>query len=69
MGKQRSPAKADCSLCAARWVEEYHVDGFRFDLASALCRDSKGTPLEAPPLIRDIAKDAVLSKVWQYLLI
>ena len=21
-----------------RWVEEYHVDGFRFDLASCLCR-------------------------------
>lgn len=20
------------------WVEEYHVDGFRFDLASCLCR-------------------------------
>lgn len=46
-----------------RWVEEYHVDGFRFDLASCLCRDSKGTPIEAPPLIRDLAKDPVLSKV------
>lgn len=21
-----------------QWVEEYHVDGFRFDLASCLCR-------------------------------
>lgn len=48
-------------LC--RWVEEYHVDGFRFDLASCLCRDSSGTPLEVPPIIRDIAKDPVLSKV------
>ena len=47
-----------------RWVEEYHVDGFRFDLASCLCRDSNGTPLEVPPIIRDIAKDPVLSKVW-----
>lgn len=46
-----------------RWVEEYHVDGFRFDLASCLCRDSSGTPLEVPPIIRDIAKDPVLSKV------
>ncbi|KAL3138098.1 Isoamylase 3, chloroplastic [Trebouxia sp. C0009 RCD-2024] len=46
-----------------RWVEEYHVDGFRFDLASCLCRDGSGTPLEVPPIIRDIAKDPVLCKV------
>lgn len=39
------------------------MDGFRFDLASALCRDPRGNPLEAPPLIREIAKDPVLSKV------
>ena len=46
------------------WVEEYHVDGFRFDLASCLCRDPQGHPLAAPPLIRELAKDPVLSKVW-----
>ena len=46
-----------------RWVEEYHVDGFRFDLASALCRDPLGKPMTAPPLIREMAKDPVLSKV------
>jgi len=45
------------------WVEEYHVDGFRFDLASALCRDTRGEPLEDPPLIRAISKDPTLSKV------
>ena len=45
------------------WVEEYHVDGFRFDLASALCRDEDGTPMQSPPLIRAISKDAVLSRV------
>ncbi|KAJ7965751.1 putative Isoamylase [Quillaja saponaria] len=44
------------------WVTEYHVDGFRFDLASVLCRGTDGTPLNAPPLVRAIAKDAVLSK-------
>jgi len=43
-------------------VEEYHVDGFRFDLASALCRDPLGKPIPGPPLIRQIAKDPVLSK-------
>ena len=46
-----------------RWVEEYHVDGFRFDLASCLCRDAQGNPLDDPPLIRAIAKHPVLSKV------
>ncbi|RID70578.1 hypothetical protein BRARA_C02587, partial [Brassica rapa] len=44
------------------WVTEYHVDGFRFDLASVLCRDTDGSPLSAPPLIRAIAKDSVLSR-------
>lgn len=38
------------------------MDGFRFDLASALCRDPLGAPIPAPPLIRQIAKDPVLSK-------
>ena len=46
-----------------RWVEEYHVDGFRFDLASALCRDPLGSPMAVPPLIEQCAKDPVLSKV------
>ncbi|XP_039041589.1 isoamylase 3, chloroplastic-like isoform X3 [Hibiscus syriacus] len=44
------------------WAVEYHVDGFRFDLASVLCRGSDGSPLDAPPLIRAIAKDATLSR-------
>ncbi|OUZ99592.1 Glycoside hydrolase [Macleaya cordata] len=44
------------------WVTEYHVDGFRFDLASVLCRGTDGSPLNAPPLIRAIAKDATLSR-------
>ena len=39
------------------------MDGFRFDLASCLCRDPQGHPLAAPPLIRELAKDPVLSKV------
>ncbi|XP_051124613.1 isoamylase 3, chloroplastic isoform X2 [Andrographis paniculata] len=44
------------------WVVEYHVDGFRFDLASVLCRGTDGSPLNAPPLVRAIAKDSVLSR-------
>ncbi|KAG8632885.1 isoamylase 3, chloroplastic isoform X1 [Manihot esculenta] len=44
------------------WVTEYHVDGFRFDLASVLCRGTDGTPLSAPPVIRAIAKEPILSR-------
>lgn len=33
-------------------VTEYHVDGFRFDLASVLCRGTDGIPLNAPPIVR-----------------
>lgn len=42
------------------WVEEGHVDGFRFDLASILSRDSSGHPLACPPLLWDIESDPVL---------
>ncbi|KAF5827337.1 glycoside hydrolase superfamily [Dunaliella salina] len=46
-----------------KWVTEYHVDGFRFDLSSAMCRDGTGNPLASPPVIREISKHPVLSKV------
>jgi isoamylase len=42
------------------WVEEMHVDGFRFDLASCLTRDEIGEPVTIPPLIHQITHDAVL---------
>jgi glycogen operon protein len=43
------------------WVEEMHVDGFRFDLASILSRDSNGHPLPNPPVLWDIESDPVLA--------
>ncbi|HUW97950.1 MAG TPA: glycogen debranching protein GlgX [Acidiferrobacter sp.] len=42
------------------WVVEMHIDGFRFDLASILGRDSAGNLLANPPLIERIAEDAIL---------
>lgn len=45
------------------WVEEMHVDGFRFDLASILSRDENGTPLANPPILWDIETDPVLAGV------
>ncbi|MBP8291658.1 MAG: glycogen debranching protein GlgX [Caldilineaceae bacterium] len=43
------------------WVEEMHVDGFRFDLASILSRDEQGHPLANPPILWDIENDPVLA--------
>jgi glycogen operon protein len=43
------------------WVEEMHVDGFRFDLASILSRDASGHPLTNPPVLWDIETDPVLA--------
>lgn len=43
------------------WVKEMHVDGFRFDLASILCRGSDGRVLKYPPVIEEIASDPVLA--------
>ena len=43
------------------WVQEMHVDGFRFDLASILARDSSGRPMSNPPVQWDIESDPVLA--------
>lgn len=43
------------------WVEEMHVDGFRFDLASILARDSNGHPLPNPPVLWDIETEPALA--------
>ncbi|MBM4111866.1 MAG: glycogen debranching protein GlgX [Phycisphaerae bacterium] len=43
------------------WVETMHVDGFRFDLASILSRDSSGAPMPSPPILWDIESDPVLA--------
>jgi isoamylase len=43
------------------WVNEMHVDGFRFDLAAILSRDEHGRPLANPPVLWDIESDPVLA--------
>jgi len=43
------------------WVQEMHVDGFRFDLASILTRDASGRVLPDPPVLWDIESDPVLA--------
>src|SRR6516165_9592096 len=43
------------------WVAVMHVDGFRFDLASILARDSDGSVMPNPPVLWDIESDPVLA--------
>ena len=43
------------------WVEQMHVDGFRFDLASVLSRDENGQPMPRPPILFDLDTDPVLA--------
>ena len=48
--------------CLRYWVYAYHIDGFRFDLASILSRDQDGNAMISPPLLETIAHDPVLGK-------
>ena len=43
------------------WVEEMHVDGFRFDLAAILERDESGNLLPDPPVLWDIDSAPLLA--------
>jgi isoamylase len=43
------------------WVEQMHVDGFRFDLAAILERDESGQLMANPPVLWDIESDPALA--------
>ncbi|HID76935.1 MAG TPA: glycogen debranching protein GlgX [Planctomycetaceae bacterium] len=47
--------------CLRHWVHNYHIDGFRFDLASILSRDQAGNILPNPPVVETIAEDPLLA--------
>lgn len=49
--------------CLRHWVSQFHIDGFRFDLASILGRDANGKLLANPPLLEQIAEDPLLRHV------
>ena len=58
------PVVRDHILAALRyWTDEMHVDGFRFDEASVLDRDSTGRLLAKAPLLERIAEDPLLKHV------
>lgn len=56
--------------CLEYWVREMHVDGFRFDLASALSRGEGGEVLQDPPLLwgielsEQLAKTKLIAEAW-----
>ncbi len=45
------------------WVDEFHVDGFRFDLAVTLCRNDANEFDPGHPFLAAVAADPVLSDV------
>ena len=47
--------------CLRYWASEFHIDGFRFDLATILGRDVNGAPMANPPLLESLAYDPVLA--------
>jgi|CXWL01.1.fsa_nt_gi glycogen operon protein len=56
--------------CLEYWVKEMHVDGFRFDLASAMARGEHGEVLPDPPVLwgielsRQLAKTKLIAEAW-----
>ncbi|MEE9338056.1 MAG: glycogen debranching protein GlgX [Methylococcaceae bacterium] len=56
--------------CLEYWVREMHVDGFRFDLASALARGEGGVVLEDPPVLwaielsEQLARTKLIAEAW-----
>ncbi len=56
--------------CLEYWVREMHVDGFRFDLASAMARGEDGSPMANPPVLWGIelseylAGTKIIAEAW-----
>jgi len=55
------PAAAQLIVDSLRhFVTEFHIDGFRFDLAPILTRGQDGKPLKNPPVLEMINRDSIL---------
>lgn len=48
------------------WVKEFHVDGFRFDLASILARGEDGEPMYHAPVVWNIEFSNILAYTHLY---
>jgi len=49
--------------CLRYWVQEMHIDGFRFDLAAVFAIDVDQTQKGKTPIIHEIETDPVLSRI------
>ncbi len=49
--------------CLRSWVVNYHVDGFRFDLASILSRNQNGALVWNAPILELISEDPILAGI------
>jgi isoamylase len=47
--------------CLRFWVQQMHIDGFRFDEGTVLSRGPDGSPMEFPPVLWQIELDEVLA--------
>jgi isoamylase len=56
--------------CLCYWVEELHVDGFRFDEGTILTRDADGTPMRFPPVVAltelgdELGETKLIAEAW-----
>ncbi|MEE9396640.1 MAG: glycogen debranching protein GlgX [Methylococcales bacterium] len=56
--------------CLEYWVTEFHIDGFRFDLASVLARGQDGRPMYHAPVVwniefsRPLAETRLIAEAW-----
>ena len=56
--------------CLEYWVREMHIDGFRFDLASAMARGENGEVLQDPPVLwgielsEQLIKTKLIAEAW-----
>lgn len=52
--------------CLKYWVEEMHIDGFRFDEGSLLSRDEKGNLVQYPPVLWNIDLSPTLASTKMF---
>ncbi len=56
--------------CLEYWVKYFHIDGFRFDLASILARGEDGKPMHHAPVIwslefsRSLSRAHLIAEAW-----
>jgi isoamylase len=56
--------------CLCYWVDAYHVDGFRFDLASVLTRAPDGSVMQYPPVVElaeladQLGETKLIAEAW-----